>query len=353
VIKSTSNKEILRRSKMYEKIFVPLDGSELAEVALPYVEEGAGKLWTEIILISVLVPHGGTDKDRYNHLHRFYLEKMADAVKQGIEKKQGDSVAKKIKIKSVVLVGDPAEKIVDYADKNKTGLIIMSTHGLTGIKRWAVGSVAYKVVKAASPPVVLIRAKGAPSDMRKRDIFEKMLVPLDGSKDSEAVIPYVEELAAKVKKEVVLFHVLASGGQTLISSEKGFTTYADQGLASIDITIKDYFEYPPKSKQTIYTDQQTESMKAAARDYLDKVGGGFKRKGVTVKSEVRLGDAAREIIRYADEIKADLVAMSARGRFVLNESPREFTSNLGSIAEKIVHSGNTPLMLVKPTTNKK
>jgi nucleotide-binding universal stress UspA family protein len=91
-----------------------------------------------------------------------------------------------------------------------------------------------------------------------------------------------------------------------------------------------------------------ESSKNTAKDYLDKVGAGLKRQGVAVKSEVRFGDAAGEIIKLADEIQADLVAMSGRGRSGVEKISGEAIVNLGSVAEKMVHSGNTPLLLVKP-----
>jgi nucleotide-binding universal stress UspA family protein len=332
---------------MFEKILIPLDGSELAEVALPYAEEGAGKLGSEITLISVLISPGGEDEGSYHHLHRFYLEKMVDVVKQELEKKLGVSAAKKIKVKSIILVGDPAEEIVDYAEKEKVGLIIMSTHGLTGLKRWAVGSVAYKVVKAAPVPVALIRAKGARSDIRRRDIFKKILVPLDGSKESETIIPYVEEIAAKLKTEVVLFQTLASGYYNM--SPKGHDISPEQREESdraIALGLHDTL--PTKNDWVIYTDQQMESSKDIAKGYLDKVGAGLKRQGVAVRAEVRFGDTAGEIIKFADEIQADLVAMSGQGHSGVGKIPREGIVNLGSVAEKIVHSGNTPLMLVKP-----
>jgi nucleotide-binding universal stress UspA family protein len=280
-------------------------------------------------------------------MHRFYLEKMVDVVKQELERKLGVSATKKIRVKSIILVGDPAEEIVDYTEKEKMGLIIMSTHGLTGIKRWAIGSVAYKVVKAASPPVALIRARGARSDMRKRDIFKKILVPLDGSKASETIIPYVEELASKFKTEVVLFQTLASGYYNI--SPKGHEISPEQREESdraIAFGLHDTL--PTKNEWVIYTDQQMESSKNTAKDYLDKVGAGLKRQGVAVKSEVRFGDAAGEIIKLADEIQADLVAMSGRGRSGVEKISGEAIVNLGSVAEKMVHSGNTPLLLVKP-----
>lgn len=300
---------------MYERILVPLDGSELAEVALPYAEELAGRLGSRITLLYV----GESNEDRYGHMQQFYLQKMVENTKQGALKKMDKLMTKEIEVDSTVLVGLPAEEIVDYADKEKMGLIVMSTHGRTGIRRWALGSTAYKVVKAPSPPVVIIRAKNARSDLRERDILDRALVPLDGSERSEAVFPYIEELAFKLKIEVTFLHVLAP--DFLITS----TAQA----------------------------KQLESLRISAQDYIQNTAAQFRQKGINAKAEYReamMEGAAGEIMKVADEIQADLVAMSTRGRSGFEERLGEWVLNLGNIAEKMVNVDNRPLLLVKPGT---
>jgi len=114
---------------MYDKILVPLDGSDLAENALPYAEELAGTLGCEITLIHV-------SESRYRKNKR----------------------SKKIEVSSVHLTGHVAEQIVDYAAKENNSLIVMTTHGRSGIRRWILGNVAAKVVRATDRPIALIRA---------------------------------------------------------------------------------------------------------------------------------------------------------------------------------------------------
>ena len=82
-------------------------------------------------------------------------------------------------------------------------------------------------------------------------------------------------------------------------------------------------------------------MKSSAMNYLEKVGANFKEKGISVASEVRFGSAAEEIINYADEIKADLVAISTHGRSGIGRWI------FGSNAARIMHRGNTPLLMVR------
>ncbi|MDY6912044.1 MAG: universal stress protein, partial [Chloroflexota bacterium] len=129
---------------MYQKILVPLDGSRLAEIVLPYAEELGGKLGSEIILIHVCesadCPH--------RHLHEYYLQKMVDDTVHYADNHLRNQVPTQIKVKSAILVGDPSQEIGAYADTEDVGLIVMATHGLTGLKRWAFGSVAGKTVRS-------------------------------------------------------------------------------------------------------------------------------------------------------------------------------------------------------------
>ena len=194
---------------MYEGIIVPLDGSELAEVALPYAEEIAGKIGSELILLNVHDPQNG-----YNSLnHQEYLNKMQKLTKYQIEKYVVSNGHKDINIAIETLTGNPAEVILEYSSKGHYKLIVMATHGLSGISRWALGSIAAKVVTAnAKRLVMLIRAKGSHPDIREKRIFKKALIPLDGSKGSHSIIPYVGTLASKLKMELTLLQVVHKTG---------------------------------------------------------------------------------------------------------------------------------------------
>jgi len=292
---------------MYEKILVPLDGSELAEVALPYAEELAGRLGSEGTLLYVSESAEG----QYNRIPQFYMQETAKATKRGAERYLEKPEGKAIKVESATVVGNPAEEIVDYADKEDIGLIVMATHGRSGIRRWSLGSVADKVVRATKQPVALIRAKGARPDVREKGMLNKALVPLDGSKESEAVIPYIEELAFKLKGEVVLLHMLVLGP---------YPIYGEGQL------------------------KEMESLRVSAKDYIEKVAGQLKQKGIAAKAEFRelmTSTEAEEIIKLADELYVDMVAMSTHGRSGVSRWA------LGSCADKVLHAGNTPLLLVR------
>jgi nucleotide-binding universal stress UspA family protein len=176
------------------------------------------------------------------------------------------------------------------------------------------GSVADKVLRATKQPLALIRAKHAHTDVPDYKLLNKILVTLDGSKQSEVVIPYIEELASRLKAEVIVLQVVAP----------------------------DYHIYTGGSQEYgIYSEQQMESVKAFSRDYLEEVVARLKQKGVTAQSEVRFGTAADEIIKFADAIDVSIVTMSTHGRSGVSRWA------LGSVAERVLRAGNTPLLLVR------
>jgi nucleotide-binding universal stress UspA family protein len=153
---------------MYKKILVPLDGSKLAECALPHVEELAKGCDTEeVILVSVtervkgyreledpgqpmgrrLVPEAFGKKEKQAQK---YLDRIAKAMQ-----------AKGINVSTEVLLWKPAEAIIGYAKQSKCDLIVMASHGHSGLTRWAFGSVADKVLRASGVPVLIVRAPGS------------------------------------------------------------------------------------------------------------------------------------------------------------------------------------------------
>jgi nucleotide-binding universal stress UspA family protein len=144
--------------KVYKKILIPLDGSNLSEYAVKHLNSvtmTAGG--TSLILLRVVEPitnlyAGGyyafelaakAKKEAKTDAHK-YLEKIANKLRQ-----------KGIDIETVVTDGVPADDILDYVAKHKVDLIIMSTHGRSGISRWFAGSVAEKVIRHSTVPVLI------------------------------------------------------------------------------------------------------------------------------------------------------------------------------------------------------
>jgi nucleotide-binding universal stress UspA family protein len=157
---------------MYKNIVVPLDGSELAEQALPYVKDLIHNRVVKVHLISVAplsssVPAAATPVHLYPlvmsradldlHAHeRDRIEQELTNYLRGIALTLGNGgVTTNVEVR----FGEPAEEIIDFAQDVQADLIAMCTHGRTGLARWAYGSVAEKVVRHAHSPVMLVRAK--------------------------------------------------------------------------------------------------------------------------------------------------------------------------------------------------
>jgi nucleotide-binding universal stress UspA family protein len=148
---------------IYEKIMVPLDGSNAAEIALPYAEEIAARLGAEIILVSV----SGPTVEAKDHLYRSYLDKITEQVRGRLD----DWGAKEgAKVQSEVFAGKPASEILRYADENNVSLIAMASRGRSGRGPWLLGNIAAKVLRATQKPVLLIRAPADETALQQRSL---------------------------------------------------------------------------------------------------------------------------------------------------------------------------------------
>ncbi len=162
---------------MYKKILVPLDGSKLAECALPYAEELAkGCNTEEVILISVTERvRGQTGAPEAQEVYRASdkpgVQRASSEITVTVGKMQRQAqrylgriakrlVAKGIQVQTDVLLGKPAEEIASFAEHNDADIIVMSSHGRSGPSRWAYGSVADRVLRASCIPVLMVRAPG-------------------------------------------------------------------------------------------------------------------------------------------------------------------------------------------------
>ena len=145
---------------MYKKILVPLDGSELAKLALDHAEKLAKTFEAEIILFQVVpfMPIYGSPElvtplivdEKQKEAAEKYLANLTEELKK-----------KGLKTTSMVRTGQQvAVEIIDFSKESGVDLIVMCTHGRSGITRWVLGSVALKVLARAETPILLLRSKG-------------------------------------------------------------------------------------------------------------------------------------------------------------------------------------------------
>ncbi len=183
---------------MFEKILVPLDGSELAKQVFGCVSDLVKAFNPEVIITGICEP----PETGREQACRLYINDEARRLR--------DSVAlPSLRLKTVVLSGHPAELILDYAEKNDVGLIVISSHGRSGIRPWSLGSTANKVLHRVGVPLIMIRAAQPPVTGAER--LRRILVPLDGSERGESILPYVAELRRRMASEVVFLRVVEPG----------------------------------------------------------------------------------------------------------------------------------------------
>ncbi len=147
----------------------------------------------------------------------------------------------------------------------------------------------------------------------------KILIPLDGSKIGEAALPYIEELVSKLSPRVKV-------ELTLLQVVSFLTHYVAAGELMAPIS---------------YTEQEMKQIQRQARSYLNKVGKGIRSEKVSVEIRVGIGSAAEEIIKAADEINVDLIAMSTHGRHGISRWA------FGSVTDKVLRGGHKPVLVVR------
>jgi len=290
---------------MFKKLLIPLDGSEKAEIILPYAEEIAAKCGSEIVLVSV----ADTALGDMRHLYLPYLERTAERVKQQL-KDWGAN--KEIVVQVKPLIGKPADEILRYVEECDVDMIVMSSRG-AGKGTWAMGNTAWKILQAADKPVLLIQRPPNAASLEQKRLLKKILLPLDGSETGGTVIPYVETLAQALGAEIILFHILET---------------PSVGVLAPGLEIS-------------YRATTVEIEKKVHQKYLDEVEKRMEGKGLSASIVVNMGPATDEIIKYAESNAVDLIAMSTHGRSGISRWV------FGSVTHRVLHNGNTAVLTVR------
>jgi nucleotide-binding universal stress UspA family protein len=150
-------------------------------------------------------------------------------------------------------------------------------------------------------------------------MFERVLVPLDGSKVGEAALPVIEQLVDK----------LAAGAKV------------DVTLLGVITLLRHWVVVGEASAPVSYTEEELKLIRQRVTDYLINTGQSLKKRGVVIKTMTSNGNAADEILKAADETNADLIAMSTHGRSGLRRLA------FGSITDKVLHGSKIPVLMVR------
>ena len=320
---------------MFRRIMVPLDGSPLAESSLSCAEEMAGRMGSQVVLLSVLE----TGASQYANLFRCYLESRANALKSKVadcggpdvevvpllvdEEEEEDLVAEEPPGKDI---GHPAADIIAAAADQGVSLIVMATHGYSGFRRLALSSVADAIVRGSGLPVLLVRPHQGDTLLKSR-ICRNIVVPLDGSAMAETAVRVVEEMAEKLTGQemtVGLIHV---------APERRVAT-TDQPSPAFLTAVED----PTWCKSGDRTDEYLKQ----AESYLRHCSAGLEQAGVTVNYTVRTGKPEDEITGYTAEQGAAMVVMACHARTGIGRYL------IGSTTDRILRTIEASVLLLRP-----
>ena len=299
---------------MYTRMLIPLDGSKLAENVLPYARALAGALDLRIELLSVVDTMDFARTTHAGHV-RDFDPIIEAAVREGEQYLEG--VARSftgLKVTCVVEQGQADQIIIEKAAGDKETLIGMATRGRSGIHRWLMGSVAEKVLRGATNPLLLVRG----DEEGKSDgaaTLKSIVVPLDGSKLAETVLPRAVDLAKKLSLEIVL------------------TRAYQIPLSNYGVADAAYIPNPNALMNVV---------KEEAGAYLETKVNELRQNGVEkVSSILLLGSGADEIIDLARTTPDNLIAMCTHGRSGVKRWA------LGSVTEKVVRHSGDPVLVVR------
>lgn len=289
-------------------IVVPLDGSELAERALPYAAEFAKALGARLLLVTVWE---GADETL-----ELVLKGVAEELFSTAEKKFEEylfGVAKRIKdvpVDAEVLAGHPADEIVRLVEERDVEMLVLSSHGRSGLGRFWFGSVGSRLIRRAGVPRLVIGPEVLAQTAQEIK-NGRILVPLDGSELAEAALEPAKRFAKLFDAEIVVAQVLGWASHAFV------------------------FDVPP----TTVADIDKELAKAS-EEYLANI---TERLGSDrpVRAEVLHGLIADTLTDLVQREHIGLVLMTSHGRGGLSRAA------LGSVADRMLHS-SAPVLLIRP-----
>jgi nucleotide-binding universal stress UspA family protein len=281
---------------MFDEVLVPTDGSDCAAAAVGHAVDIASHYDATVHVLSVL-----DSRTLENAEHQVQDGSRAETVVEEVTEEIADA---DLRVERAVRTGVPYEVILEYADEAGIGLVVMGTHGRTGVDRYLLGSVTEKVLRRSDVPVLTIRDT---DDGSVHYPYESVLVPTDGSDAAVA--------AADVGLDVA----------TRYGSELHVVSIVDVLSMGLDV------------RSEMMTDALEASAREAVDDVADRAGGAVGG----VETAVGYGSPYKQLQEYIEENDVGLVVMGTHGRTGLERYL------LGSVTEKIVRTSPVPVLTVR------
>jgi nucleotide-binding universal stress UspA family protein len=299
--------------RQFRSILVPLDGSPLAEQALPIAVAIAERARSKIKLVLVHPPLLLMEPGpAYTKLElamqkadREYLRSLVGRLRERLGRA----------LSSAVLEGPVALTLARYVRELGTDLLVMTTHGRGGMQRAWLGSIADQLIRTLEVPILVVRPRqgGPESFVGLTEVF----VPLDGSPLAEAVLEPAAALARLWDAEISLVQVVRP---VVLTSD------------------------PPLPFPTGYSDQVTAIRRESAQDYIRDVAERLRESGVKASGVAVIGGGTADtLLDLARPERVSLLAVATHGRGGLRRLV------LGSVADKLVRAAEVPVLVVRPT----
>jgi nucleotide-binding universal stress UspA family protein len=326
---------------MFKRILVPLDGSTRAERAIPIAARIAQASQAQIILLQVVRPLSdywpyfmGIPENSLDQLERTTEAGLAEAKRylEGI----ASTALREVETTIVTDTGSVAGLIFATIQSSDIDLVVINSHGYTGFKRWALGSVAEKIARHAQVPVLILHERDAPAGLHPyNEGSVRVMVPLDGSVTAKAALVPAAQLAAALsapgKGELRLVRIVPLAA----------------GRGAIETLEPDTREHLLHKAKTYLTSVSTHLREGIVGEL-----------GLTVTWSVALDtDIASALIEKAESGedaggagtfgRCNFIAMSTHGREGLQRWA------MGSVTERVLHATKLPLLIVQSEKEQK
>ncbi len=323
---------------MFERIILADDGSPLARAALPRAAALAAACGSEVLVVRVSHAAGARPQDLDEDEWDRYVspEGRAEAAANPLEAEPHlAEVVAELESRGVQSAGslvlhadDVGDALVEAADELDADLVVLTSRGQGGLRRYVLGSVAEQLTREArETPILLCPSSEAAPEAAEASpaALRRLLLPLDGSEVSEAALPWAEGLARALDAELILARA--------VDSE------ADLLAASMPTGAPPTATLSAEDARRIATEERV-----AAGDALRAAAARLRERGLSkLGVEVLDGDAADAILAAADRLEIDLIVMATHGRGGLGRLL------LGSVADRVTReSERAAVLLVRP-----
>lgn len=298
---------------MIEHVLAPLDGSPLAECVLPHVISMASAAGARVTLLHVLERHESGWLKAIDPLD-WHLRK--GEARRYLENLAGPLQAQGLKVEQVILEGPAAESIITFASEHRADLVVLSSHGRSGLSEWNVSSVVQKVMMGSFSSTLLVRAFRFAEGERAEARYNRLFVGLDCSPRAEFVLPLAASLAGHYRAQLTL----------------GTVVRRPEMLN----------RFPLSPEDSALLEKVAGMNHQAAHAYLEQLHSRLSVQGLDVATRLVVSDNVTGALHdMVEQEKADLVILAAHGHTAEGRRP------FGSVATSFIAYGNTSLVVMQ------